>query len=221
MEKQDGAVRFAEAARQTEEEIQGREEQEKQRVEEERVRLDFPATLHSPSGAAVTGAGQYTLRQLVPQWLAFQASIIQNLGRFGESPELAEKVSDAFEIDILSIFVGAWMPAISTTLDESKKTSAVSSVELSEHNITSEHHPSIDIKIRNAPVQRIEFAVRLSFWLKGFVLKIQNGMISEIQAGTCEVDGTIVHDNLPIAEMKRTPIKLPPLISVAANADLN
>jgi hypothetical protein len=99
-----------------------------------------------------------------------------------------------------------------------KATSAVSYVELSEHNITSEHHPSIDTKIGNVPVQRIEFTIGLSFRLKDFVLKIQNGMINEIQTGTCEVDCRIILHNVLIAEMKGKPIKLPPLITVEANA---
>jgi hypothetical protein len=197
-------------------EIQRREEQEKERAEERRVRLNLE-TLHSPAGAVVTGAGPYTLRQLMPQWRAFQTSLIEslNLGRSGANLELAEKVSDAFEIDILSIFVGAWNPAISTTLHESKKTSAAFILELSEHNIASEHHPSIDTKIKNVTVGRIVLNVRLSFRLKGFVLKIQNGMISEIQTGTCELDCRIIFNDLVIAEMERTPIKLPPSISVA------
>jgi hypothetical protein len=54
----------------------------------------------------------------------------------------------------------------------------------------------------------------LGFNLKGFVLRIQNGAIREVQTGQCEAKGTIKYGNLTIAEKKLQPIKLPLSIAI-------
>ena len=58
--------------------------------------------------------------------------------------------------------------------------------------------------------------IQLGFNLKGFLLKIQNGAIREMQTGQCEAKGTIKYGGLTIAEKKLEPIKLPFSIPIPA-----
>jgi hypothetical protein len=44
--------------------------------------------------------------------------------------------------------------------------------------------------------------------LKGINLKIQDGTITEIQAGSCEFEGKVKYEDLTIADKKLAPIVL-------------
>jgi hypothetical protein len=137
-------------------------------------------------------------------------------------PDLAPKLCQLLEIKIPDVLLAAWKKAgeLHAVIEKSKLTpEEMIYLELAEHSINSEHKPSIDVKLRGAKVKTIELLVQLGFKLKGFVLKIQNGAISEIQTGQCEVKGTIKYAGLNIAEKKLAPIKLPftiPLENLAA-----
>ena len=137
-------------------------------------------------------------------------------------PDLAPKLCQLLEIKIPDVLLAAWKKAgeLQAVIEKSKLTpEEIIYLELAEHSINSEHKPSIDVKLRGAKVKTIELLVQLGFRLKGFVLKIQNGAISEIQTGQCEVKGTIKYAGLNIAEKKLAPIKLPftiPLENLAA-----
>lgn len=127
-------------------------------------------------------------------------------------PDLAPKLCDLLDIKIPNVLVTAWKKAteIKAVLEKSKQTpEEITYLELAEHGINSEHKPSIDVKLRGATVKTIALLVQLGFKLRGFVLKIQNGAIVELQTGSCEVKGTVKYGGLAIAEKKLAPIKLP------------
>ena len=131
-------------------------------------------------------------------------------------PDVAEKVAELFEIPIPDIFLTSWKKAesIKALLDESRSApETVMNTELGEHAINSVHRPHIEIRIQNKTVKKIEFTLKMSFYLKGFVLKIQNGAIRGIQTGQCEVKGKIEYKDLVIAEKKFAPITLPGALS--------
>lgn len=126
--------------------------------------------------------------------------------------EIIEKIFELLNIEVPSIFVSTWKKS-----DEIKKVIADSlaspeekfEVNLSEHEIDSEHHPYIEIVIKNAPVYKIEFDLKLTFILEGFMLKIQNGNIYEIGAGACKSMGTLNWEKIKLLEKNLEPIKLP------------
>src|SRR5262249_24608678 len=91
-------------------------------------------------------------------------------------------------------------------------------LELVEHTITSEHHPYIEVRVKGAPVRKIEFTAQLLMRLKGFILKVQAGRIAEIQTGTCELEGTIEYKGLMIAKESLRPIGLPGSIQISEPA---
>ena len=135
-------------------------------------------------------------------------------------PDLAEKVCELLNIKIPDILVAAWKKAkeLQTVLEKSKATpDEVLYLELAEHTINSDHKPSIDVRIKGATVKKIELGVQLGFKLRGFVLKIQNGAMMEMQTGNCEAKGTINYGSLTIAEKQLEPIRLPVSIPIPSS----
>jgi hypothetical protein len=87
-------------------------------------------------------------------------------------------------------------------------------LELAEHSINCDQKPHIEMRIKDLPVKKIQFTVKLLFKLKGFVLKVQNGAIREMQTGACEVKGSVHYAGQVIMEKKLSPITLPGRIKI-------
>jgi hypothetical protein len=155
-------------------------------------------------------------------WKTFQDKLTEEVKgiKIAAMPDVAAKVGELLDIPIPDIFLASWEKAnvLRALLDESRKEPETAmQLELAEHTINSQHHPSIEVRIQNTPVKKIEFTVRLAFKLKGFVLKIQNGAIKEMKTGACEVKGTIEYQGLIIAEKELAPIHLPGSIPLTRN----
>ena len=158
------------------------------------------------------------------RWQAFQEKVgkeIKGIKWMATVPDLAPKVCELLNIEIPDVLATAWKKVadIQAVMEKSKKTpDETTYLELAQHTINSEHKPFIDVKIKGATVKKIELVIQLGFNLKGFLLKIQNGAITEMQTGQCEAKGTIKYGGLTIAEKKLEPIKLP--FSIPIPSDL-
>jgi len=148
-------------------------------------------------------------------WQAFQEKVrkeVKGVKWIASMPDLAPKVCELLDIRIPDILVKAWKKVddLQKVMEESKKTpDKTVYLELAEHTIDYHSKPSIDVRIKRATVKKLELPIQLGFKLKGFVLKIQNGLIKEMQTGQCEAKGTIKYGSLTVAEKKLEPIKLP------------
>ena len=153
-------------------------------------------------------------------WKAFQEKVgkeVKGVKWIASMPDLAPKVCELLDIKIPDVLVTAWKKVedLQRVLEESKKTpDKTVYLELAEHTIDYNSKPSIDVKIKRATVKKLELPIQLGFKLRGFVLKIQNGRIKEIQTGNCEAKGTIKYGSLTVAEKKLEPIKLPLSIQI-------
>jgi len=149
------------------------------------------------------------------RWQAFQEKVgkeVKGIKWMATVPDLAPKVCELLDIKIPEVLAAAWKKVadIQAVMEKSQKTpDETIYLELAQHTINSEHKPSIDVKIKGATVKKIELVIQLGFNLKGFLLKIRNGAITEIETGQCEAKGTIKYGGLTIAEKKLEPIKLP------------
>lgn len=157
-------------------------------------------------------------------WKAFKTRVSKEVKgiKTAALPDLAKKVAELFEIPIPDIFLNSWKKAegIKTLLEESRNApETVMSAELGEHTINSQHRPQIEIRIQNKTVKKLEFTLKLVFNLKGFVLKIKDGRIREMQTGSCEVRGKMEYQGLLIADKKLAPITLPGAISFERGLD--
>jgi hypothetical protein len=147
-------------------------------------------------------------------WKEFQEKMVKEVKgiKVASMPDITKKFGELFDIPLPDIFLASWKKAnaVQNVLEESRKTpDKVMNIELSEHTIVSQHNPSIEVKMKNVTVKKLEFTLKLGFVLKGFNLKIQNGAIREMQTGVCAVKGTVEYEKLTIAEKKLAPIALP------------
>jgi hypothetical protein len=149
------------------------------------------------------------------QWQEFQSRLgreVKTIKWPAAMPDVASKISELFNVEMPELFVSSWKKAkeLQEALEESKESpDEVIVLELTEHEITNEYHPYIEIRIAGMPLpKKIEFKVQIVTALKGINLKIQAGTITEIQAGSCDFEGKIKYEDLTIAEKKLGPIEL-------------
>jgi hypothetical protein len=153
-------------------------------------------------------------------WKAFQKKVakeVKGVKWIASMPDLAPKVCELLDIKVPDVLISAWKKVqdLQKVLAESKNTpDKIVYLELAEHTIDYQTKPSIDVKIRSAVVKKLELPIQLGFKLRGFVLKIQNGRIREMQTGHCEARGTIKYGSLTVAEKKLEPIRLPLSIKI-------
>lgn len=151
------------------------------------------------------------------RWKNFQEKVsseVKTIKWPASMPNVAEKLCELFDVPLPNLFWMSWKKSheLVTLLDESKqKPEATNSLGLTEHTIVSEHHPYIEVRIGNMPVKKLEFTVKVSFKLEGFVLKIKAGEIEEILTGRCTAEGKVLYEGLTIAEKKLSPVNLPAL----------
>lgn len=137
--------------------------------------------------------------------------------------DLGPKICELFNVPLPDVMVTSWkkVGGLQALLEKSRNApDEVMYLELAQHSINSEHKPHLEMRIKDLPVKKIEFLVKLVFNLKGFVLKVKAGAIQEIQTGACEVKGTISYAGNVIVEKKLTPIKLPGTVRVPASLGL-
>ena len=133
--------------------------------------------------------------------------------------DLGPKICELFNVPLPNVLVTSWkkVDELRARLEKSRNApDKVEYLELAQHTINCNQKPYLEMRLKDMPVKKIEFAVKLVFTLKGFVLKIQGGAIQEIQTGACEVKGTISYAGQVIVDKKLSPIKLPGTLPVPA-----
>ncbi len=154
------------------------------------------------------------LEESSPRWQTLRQWINEELQGVKKSAfdDVSAKIEELLEIPITGIFVASWIrtDAIKDLLEESRKApDSVTSVELGDHSIKSQHHPHVEVRNRNGLSRKVGFTLRLLFKLKGFSLRIQNGSITAMQSGPCEMQGALEYQGLAVAERKNAAIELP------------
>ena len=149
------------------------------------------------------------------KWQEFQGRLgreIKTIKWPAAVPDLASKITELFNVELPELFVSAWKKAkeLQEALEESKESpDEVIVLELTEHEISNEYHPYIEIRIAGMPLpKKIEFKVQIATALKGINLKIQAGKITEIQTGSCDFEGKLKYQDVTLAEKKVGPIEL-------------
>jgi hypothetical protein len=148
-------------------------------------------------------------------WRRFKERVtkeIKGIKWTGSKFDIIPRIAELLDIKIPTIFLSSWKKSeeIKKIMEES-----VSSPEekfelnLSQHDITSEHKPYVEVNIKNMPVYKIEFDLNLTFTLEGFIIKIQNGNIYQIDSGICKAKGTLSWEKIQLLEKSLGPIKFP------------
>jgi hypothetical protein len=131
--------------------------------------------------------------------------------------EIVQRIDEILSVSIVDIMVRAWDKSriLIKYLDKKKYGNETILVPLAEHTIKSTHHPYIELLINDKSVGKLNFNINLSIMLKGIILKIQNGKITEIMIGSCQGNGNIKCEGFLLAEKKLKSIKLPYAINFA------
>jgi hypothetical protein len=174
----------------------------------------------APSLRTFFGIPEKTSDQGDDYWQAFQKKLAeetQGIKWTAAMPDLGSKIGELLDIKIHDMLLTAWkkVEAVRQAIEESKKTpDKATYLDLTEHSIDYETKPFIDVKIKSASVKKLTLTVAINLKVKGFGLKIQNGLIRELQTGKCEGKGTIKYEKLSIAEKKFEPIEFPFTIAI-------
>ena len=157
-----------------------------------------------------------------PRWQSLRQWINEDLAaaKSRAMEDVGATIAELLNIPVSDIFVKSWKEtdAIKDLLAESRESpEAVTNVELADHTIKSNHHPHIEVRQKKATSKKIEFTLRLFFKLQGFSVRIQNGIITEMRTGSCEMQGTLEYQGLAVVEQKNGPINLP--LVIALNED--
>lgn len=181
--------------------------------------LNLRRVLSLPDPAATT-APSY-------QWREFEGALGREISTIkwpAARPDLVSKVGELFNIDLPDLLLFSWKKAseLQEALEESRKSpEQVIFVNLAEHVIDNQYHPCIKIRINGIPSPKpIEFTVQILTRLKGIILKIQRGTITEIQMGSCEFEGKVRYKDITIADQKAGPLEFRG-VSTLRNQDLN
>ena len=153
-------------------------------------------------------------------WQAFRKKLAeetQGIKWTTAMPDLGAKIGELLDIKIHDMLLTAWkkVEAVRQALEESKQTpDKASYLDLSEHTVDYETKPFIEVKIKRASVKKLTLTVAVNLKVKGFGVKVQNGLIRELRTGKCEGKGLIKYEQLTIAEKEFEPIKFPFTIAV-------
>ncbi|OGP75431.1 MAG: hypothetical protein A2Y80_01075 [Deltaproteobacteria bacterium RBG_13_58_19] len=122
------------------------------------------------------------------------------------------KVIELLDIDLADIFVRSWNKyrILKDYADPDQHSpDETILVPLGEHTIKSEQHPHIDIFLNETRLTTVDFQISLSLVLKGIILKLQGGRITEILAGSCQGKGSIKCENQVLFEGETKPVLFP------------
>ena len=132
-------------------------------------------------------------------------------------PDIVAKITELLDIRVPKIFTDCWKKSeeLKNVFEESSRSPDEKyELELTEHSIVSKHKPYIELRFNNTPIYKINFDIEIFFNVKGFILKIQRGEITEIISGQCDVKGTIGWEGIKLLEKKMETLSLPKLIRV-------
>jgi hypothetical protein len=140
----------------------------------------------------------------------------QELKGFRVPPSFYELVirqlTDMLDINISYILIQTWCKhrEIIQYRDTDKyPPGEVFIVPLIEHTVSSRHSPTIQPIINNVPLSKIKFDVVLRLKMKGVMLKILDGKITEILIGSCAGNGSIEYAGFAVLEKETAPITFP------------
>jgi hypothetical protein len=131
---------------------------------------------------------------------------------------IGKAVQEALDVPVTDLLIGAWQrardlrAAIETTR-ESNGTTVL--VPLLTHTISSEHRPYVDVLVEGVALARLVFPVKVEFRLEGAVVRVRQGRVTEILAGTVKVKGAVKFGDFVLFEKALAPISIPGVLVVA------
>jgi len=132
---------------------------------------------------------------------------------------IGRAVQEALDVPVTDLLVGAWERArdLRAALETTRQSPAATvMVPLLAHAISSEHRPYVDVVVEGVPLARLVFPVKVEFRLDGVIVRVHQGRIAEILAGTVKVKGTVKFGDFVLLEKALAPISVPGVLAVTA-----
>jgi len=128
------------------------------------------------------------------------------------SEEIQFAFSKALDVKLIDVVIGAWSK-LKQLRDycgrKSEDPDKPFSVALAEHEVHSNHQPSVDILLGEKVIGRIVIDVELSLNLTGIVLSIQDDHIVAIASGRFSGTGAIKYHDATLIEKKTKEYEIP------------
>lgn len=96
-------------------------------------------------------------------------------------------------MELGQVLMGAWdkLDEVRTAVDESRRGGATSNLSVVSHSVTSEHSPSLELVINQAPRTLLDLAITLGFVIDACDLVIDGGEIVGAEVGSLRAHGEI------------------------------
>ena len=130
---------------------------------------------------------------------------------------IGRAVQEALDVPVTDLLIGAWERArdLRAALETTRQSStATVLVPLLAHAISSEHRPYVDVVVEGVPLARLAFPVKVEFRLEGVIVRVHQGRIAEILAGTVKLKGTMKFGEFVLFEKALAPISIPGVLAV-------
>lgn len=130
--------------------------------------------------------------------------------------QIDQALQNVLSVPLSDILGGGWNKyrALIEYRDRKKHPAdEVALVPLHEHTISSSHKPQIEIFLNERKIGSLDFEVELALEMEMAILKIRDGKIWEVEAGSCNGRGTVMFGPAVLFERKTSSVRLPRMIS--------
>ena len=130
---------------------------------------------------------------------------------------VAEKSRDLLDLNVVDVIVACWKKYMDIAeYADRKKYGPEEEIlaPLATHTVKSQHHPYIQIFLKEREVGRVTFDLDFSLILEGFVLKIRDARIVEIHTGSGEGEGALSLAEVSIWKRELKPVHFPGRLSL-------
>ena len=137
--------------------------------------------------------------------------------------EISRKTMDLLDLSIIDLLIAGWntYQGLKKYLDKEKYRPTQSIlVPLAEHTVQSEHHPHLEVYIKDECVGTISFEIRLILAARGVMLLVQDGMIKGIKTGEIKGKGYLKCEGALLLEQDFRSIPLPGSIDLGEGVQI-
>jgi hypothetical protein len=135
---------------------------------------------------------------------------------------LRDSIGSLFQVSLIDVLIKGWKKynEVAKALEESRKKPADTILKvLVTHTVKSVHHPYVELFKDDTLVGKIQFDLTASIKVEGLTLKIQNGEVTAILAGTCQGDIQLAYDGEVLIDTPTERIDLPGALPIKSDTD--
>jgi len=136
---------------------------------------------------------------------------------------VAAKSEDLLNLNVIDVLVQSWQKYMEIKkYADPKKYPPDEDIlaPLATHTVKSQHHPYIEILLKEREVGRVVFDLDFSLVLEGFALKIRDGTITEVLTGSGKGEGELSLVKLSLWKNDSKPVHFPGQISLGKGIPL-